>query len=323
MTFKNVALVGASGQLGQKILRHLLASPAEFRITVLQRQQRDLHQSKYDMAGHEANVRVKVVDYENHEILVSALRDVDVIVSALDSVTAIRLDRLLLEAGRAAGARRMFPSEYTLDVLHPAAVALMGEAHPRVQHARLFDALAQVSDDETAISSTTIVSGMFLDFAMKGHHGNYDLDKYSGILFDGGDVPATGCSSDFIAASVVAALRMPEELTRNKRIHIAEMRYTGRHILQALEVATDTKFSATYVSSEFIQKKLTLAIDQGLEREIFVLPVVLLNFASTNEASKACGAGYLETGLDWNAGGFLTQERKTLLEIAREVVQAR
>jgi hypothetical protein len=40
-------------------------------------------------------------------------------------------------------------------------------------------------------------------------------------------------------------------------------------------------------------------------------------------ASKSFRAGYLEDGLEWTAAGFLTQKRRTLLEIAREVVQAR
>lgn len=302
--------------MGEKILGHLLTSLAQFEITILRRQG-----PGSDMTGFEDKVHVKTVEYENHEVLVAALEGVEVIVSPLDSVTAIRIDCLLLEAGKAAGVRKIFPSEYTLDVLHPAAVTLMGESHPRVQHARLFDELARI-DDDRAISLTTIVSGMFLDFAMRGHHGNYDLEKHTGTLFDGGDILATGCSSDFIAANLVAALRMSEQETRNKRIHIAETWYTGRQILQALEVVTQVKFSATEVSSDIIREKLKFATEQGLERDMFVLPVVLLNFAAVDGASKPCGAGYLEDGLGWTAAGFLTQKRRTLLEIARGVVQA-
>ena len=129
------------------------------------------------------------MDYSNHESLVKALQGIDVIVSALKSVLAIQIDPILLVAGRAAGVRRIFPSEYKLDVLHAAAVDLMGESHARVQHAREFDSL-MLSD---TISSTTIVSGMFVDFALRGHHGNYDPKNKQAILYDEGNVSVTGC----------------------------------------------------------------------------------------------------------------------------------
>jgi hypothetical protein len=55
-------------------------------------------------------------------------------------------------------------------------------------------------------------------------------------------------------------------------------------------------------------------------REIFVLPVVLLNFAAVDGKHAPSGAGLLEDGLSWNAGGLLTQKRKNLIEIAQEIV---
>ena len=318
MGFTKVALVGGTGQLGKHILRLLQASASpKFEITVLTRLQVPVGQEQLELGGD--NIKVKRVDYNNHKKLVEALREVEVIVSALNSVPAIQIDHLLLEAGKEAGVRRIFPSEYTLDVLHPAAVSLMGESHPRVQHARKFTSLAESEGPHTT-SFTTIVSGMFVDFAMKGHHGNYDPTNRKATLFDSGDVPATGCSSDFIAASVVAALNMPEEETKNKRIHIAEVKYTGRQLMEALETVTKSQFTVMQVQSKQLQLKLELAKEQGQVRETFVLPVVLLNFAAINGKSMPCGAGLLEDGLLWNAGGFLVQKRKSLVEIARQLV---
>jgi hypothetical protein len=315
MGFTKIALVGGTGQLGQRILYHLKSSTSSnFDITILGRQ--DAGENEGQSKVEDGNIEIKKVDYSNHESLVEALQGIDVIVSALNSVPAIQLDPLLLAAARAAGVRRIFPSEYTLDVLHPAAVNLMGESHPRVQHARKFDSLMP-SD---TISSTTIVSGMFVDFALRGHHGNYDPRNKQAILYDEGNVSATGCSCDFIAASVVAALQMPEHETKNRRIHIAEVKYTGRQLLGALETATKSQFSVTQIPSSQIQEKLDAAKEQGLVRETFVLPVVLLNFAAVDGENGPCGAGLLEDGLRWNAGGFLHQKRKTLYEIAREVV---
>lgn len=59
-----------------------------------------------------------------------------------------------------------------------------------------------------------------------------------------------------------------------------------------------------------------------MDREgILVLPVLLLNFPSIYEVSKARRAGLLKAGLEWNAGGFLTQNRKTILGILKGILQ--
>jgi tRNA G18 (ribose-2'-O)-methylase SpoU len=315
MGFTRIALVGASGQLGKHVLQHLLKSTSpRFEITILTRESNENESLQY---LKDPIVKVQRVDYHDRKQLVQVLTGIEVIISALNSVPAIHIDPLLAQAGQEAGVKRIFPSEYTLDVLHPEAVKLMGVLHPRVQHAQWF---VSFGDSNEEISFTTIVSGMFLDLAIKGHHGNYDLKKKTATLFDNGNVQATGCSADFIAASVVAALKMPEEETKNQRIHIAEVRYTGRQILEALEEVTKTKFEVIQISSEQLSQKLEKAKEEGLVRETFVLPVVLLNFAAVDGKYAPSGAGLLEDGLSWNAGGFLTQERKNLIEIAREIV---
>jgi uncharacterized protein YbjT (DUF2867 family) len=315
MGFTKVALVGASGLLGKHVLRHLQESTApNFEITILTRPVSDVDTFQY---LDTSNLKVIGVDYNNHQQLVEALTGIEVIVSALNSVPAIHIDPLLAQAGREAGVRRIFPSEYTLDLLHPEAVKLMGWSHLRLQHAQTFESLGTLND---TISSTTFVSGMFVDLAMKGHHGNYDVENKTATLFDNGEVPATGCSADFIAANIVAALKMPEEATKNKRIHIAEVKYTGRQILEALEEVMGTKFKVMNVPSAQLSRKLKEAEETGSARETFVLPVVLLNFAAVDGNSTPSGAGLLEDGLSWNAGGFLTGKRKTLTEIARQAM---
>lgn len=297
MGFTKVCLVGATGQLGKYVLRRLQESTTpRFEISVLTRAGGS--DSVDDFLPESPDVEVTKVDYNNHQELVRALHGVEVIVSALPSVPAIQIDEQLLEAGKEAGVRRIFPSEYTLDVLHPAAVEYMGDSHPRIVHARKFMSL----QDETTISATTLVSGMFLDLAMQGFHGNIDVSNRRAMLVDGGNV---------------AALKMPEEETKNKRIHIAEVKYTGRQIVEALEGATKEKFTITSVPNAVMKAKYKAAQEQGLVRETFVLPVGILNFSAADEQGNGCGAGLLEDGLSWNAGGFLDYKRKTLLEIAQ------
>ncbi|KAH8694917.1 hypothetical protein BGW36DRAFT_360638 [Talaromyces proteolyticus] len=166
--FTKIPLVGASCELGQHILHHLQeCTTSKFEVVVLRR----LHATGRGRESQPGNVDVivKQVDYTDHNMLVNALRIIEVIVSALSAVAAIQIDPLLLDAGREASVRRIFPSEYTLDILHKSAMTTMGKSNPRVKNAMLFASLAGAD----SISSTTILSGMFVHFALRGHHDNY------------------------------------------------------------------------------------------------------------------------------------------------------
>jgi uncharacterized protein YbjT (DUF2867 family) len=320
MVFTRICLIGATGNLGKHVLRHLQQSVSpKYEITILTRNDSN-NSSSVPTESLGGNIKItKISNYANHAELVHALAGIEVIISALNSVAAINVDVQLLEAGREAGVRRIFPSEYTLDVLHPAAVQFMGEDHPRVVHARrFFDTLIEneKEGEDGAISATTMVSGMFLDLAMQ----DFDVRNKKAMLIDGGDVVATGSSSDFIAACLVATLKMPEDETRNKRIRIAEVKYTARQILGALEEVTRQNFSVVDVPNQVAKEGYQAARKQKLIRETFVLPVGILNFSAVDDDHTPCGAGLLEDGLVWNAGSFLTYKRKSLLEIAKQAL---
>jgi nucleoside-diphosphate-sugar epimerase len=340
--FTKVCLVGATGNLGKHVLHQLLQSTTpSYVITILTTRDNISKENITSFLPSSAadgsdsipqsnfkniqTIKVNNNNYNDHAQIVSILKEqqVEVIVSALNSVTAIDVDVKLLEAAKEARCvRRIFPSEYTLDVLHPTAVRFMGEDHPRVKHARMFDSASSASSlfdgEEGMISATTLVSGMFLDLAMQGFHGNFDIPNKKAMLIDGGNVFATGSSSAFIAACIVAALKMPEEITKNKRIRIAEVKYTGRQILDVLEeVIGGEKFTVVDVPHRVAEERYEEAKQKGSVRETFVLPVGILNFSAVDNNNNPCGAGLLEEGLMWNGGGFLSYRRKTLLEIAK------
>jgi len=185
MGFTKIALVGANDHLGLELFKQLLASTSpKFTIAVLTRIDSTSTALDAIIPADADNVKVHKVNYSNHAQLVSALRGSEVIISALPAVPAIELDLALARAGREADVRRIFPSEYTLDILHPAARKLMGDTHPRVQHALAFYPDGGVDlGKRSTLSATTIVSGMFLDLAMRGHHGNYSPTSKLATLF--------------------------------------------------------------------------------------------------------------------------------------------
>ena len=93
---KNVALVGASGNLGPSILNVLLASNL-FSITVLTRPT-----SKHQFPS---NVTVLPVDYSSHASLTTALTGQDAVI-ALFGAESADLQLPLLDAAIAAGDRK-------------------------------------------------------------------------------------------------------------------------------------------------------------------------------------------------------------------------
>lgn len=309
--FTSIILAGASGSVGSPILRNLLASSSpKFHVTVLTR--KDPQPEPKDDLKPEAETYQKIpVDYDDHVSLVRALSGADVVISALPSPVAQRVDQLLLRAAQEAGVRRILPSEYTLDLLHPAAVAGFGEDSPAVQSARRFESLA---DDANSVTSfTTIVTGMFTDLFLDGLLNIWNWNDLEVMNIDGGDKLLTTSSTEFVAACVVAVLKMDEEKTKNRRIRIAENQTTIQEITRVLEEISGQKFKVIDKSSQELSQAKDEATRTGNILMAYVFAVLRVNFDGS-------GAGNLEEGLEFGTDGATYIPRKSLKELAQAIV---
>ena len=77
-------------------------------------------------------------------------------------VAAIKADEFLVSAAIAAGVKRYLPAEYTVDFMHPNAIAIAGHTvfAGKIANAKRVQQLA----DEGKIEYTTFVTGAFLGF---------------------------------------------------------------------------------------------------------------------------------------------------------------
>lgn len=184
--FTSIVIAGGSGSIASPLLSKLQESSTPiFQVTVLTRKGNSATPKQSSSSESDnSKYRIVEVDYNDHASLVQALSGADVVVSTLPSPVAQTVDQLLLRAAQEAGVRRIFPSEYTLDLLHPAAVAAFGEEAPAVQSARKFVSLA-ASDSVT--SFTTIVTGMFTDLAFGGLLNLWNWIDLEVTSIDGGD----------------------------------------------------------------------------------------------------------------------------------------
>jgi uncharacterized protein YbjT (DUF2867 family) len=113
LSMGKVAIAGASGTVAQHIIKAILLR-GKHSIVALTRSPNE-HLSK------SSKITVKIVDYDNHGSLVSALEGCDTVISTIfnrdDEVGALGTNQLnLLSAAKEAGVRRFAPSDFGMSM---------------------------------------------------------------------------------------------------------------------------------------------------------------------------------------------------------------
>ena len=300
-----VALVGSTGLLGSKILQSLLSTPSIKQITTLTRASSSL--------SLDSRVKViKVASYDDETMLIEALRDHDIVISAISGTVYPEVDKLLLSACVKAGLKRFMPSEFTLDICHSAVKPIASGTllAAKTDFAERLAELAKAGQ----IEYTTLVTGGLIDWALEHGFGGVNLAQKELVLFDKGFNTCTACTTDFVARAVTTILQMPEEETRNRRIRIAEIRYSGTQLLDALRIATSTSWLVKYASTEQALESGRQALEQGDVRGAYVGHVLKLNYDGS-------GAADFPEGLAWNKDGKFSIARKSLEDIVSEALE--
>lgn len=312
MVFTKLIIAGSTGCLADHAIPAILASTKpKFDVTILTRA------DSAKKSPYTSDAKVIPVDYSNHASLVAAVKGADAILSFISGPPSKAIDRLLLQAAQEAGVRRIFPSEYTLDILHPSAVALLieGGNWPEdtspVITARQFTSL----DKEGGPTSfTTIIPSAFMDPWLEGVFGSFDPKNRKVTVVDSGDHYFSGCSLPFLAAAIIAVLQMDEGKTKNKRIPISEVRATMNQIADIYEEVVGIKFERNRVTSQELISQRNASLESG---NPFAALFVTVNLAAFN----GCGAADPVGGLEFDGKGFLTVKRKALRELVIEALK--
>ena len=305
MPFERIALIGATGALGHHILSALLKAFPPTLITILTRQ---------TSSPPTLPPGVKVItlpSYTNHTAVVAALKGHDVLVSAL-STPALDIEPQLVELAIEAGVRRFMPSEYTMDVCDTEykKVATTPVARRRVEWAEKLEKIAA----EGKIEFTTIVPGPFVDYCLETGFWPYDIKGKRATLYDGGEIKRTGCSLKFTGECVASALRMGEAETKNRRIRVSEVEYTGKKLLDALEKAEGEKWTVEHKVSRDLLREEEQLMETGKPDEAYYAFVVRGNFDDSP-------AGLLIDGLEYCKDRDLKVPRRSLVDIVDETVR--
>ncbi|KAB5566304.1 hypothetical protein GE09DRAFT_1055875 [Coniochaeta sp. 2T2.1] len=206
-TIETVAVAGATGLMGTPILSALLAS--NFNVTVLTRQDSTA-------ATFPSNVKVIRVDYSSHSSLVSALKGIDAVVSALTHLAIATSESALIDAAVEAGVKRFLPSEYASDTTNPVAATFPLFAS-KVASTKKLEALAGANPGFTW---TSVVTGPLLGWIAT--QAFFNPKEKTAKLYDRGGREFSVAMREVVGKAVVGVLAHAGE-TKNRvvKVHAA------------------------------------------------------------------------------------------------------
>ncbi|KAL4791186.1 hypothetical protein BDV19DRAFT_313634 [Aspergillus venezuelensis] len=313
-----VAIAGDTGLVGKLIIDGLQRSTlATFQITILSRTSAipSATSASSTLSLHPP-VQTVQVDYTDHPLLVSSLRDQDIVISAVHhSASVEEIDRALLTAALEAGVKRFIPNDHNWDITHPSVRDTAASVLKR-----RWEFQGRLEDIAWAglIEWVVISPSQFLDDDYAMEWLGFDIRAKKATLYDGGQYRATGCSIGFLGH--VFALVLVDWMDENKlgvlnqRIRVAEVEYTGLEILGLFEETMGEKWSVVEdVSSAESLRRSAEAEGRGELRKSFLAHVLRLNYDGS-------GAAHLADGLSW--GGDRLQ-RRSLRDIVTATVAAK
>ncbi|KAK5705325.1 hypothetical protein LTR97_002443 [Elasticomyces elasticus] len=238
-SIKRVVLVGANGVVGAPVLQELLKN--NYDVTVFTR----------PSSTHKfpSNVQVLNVDYEDVAGLTKALKNQDALISTIGFGGA-PLQKNLVDAAIAAGVKRFLPSEYGCDTENKR-VKVLPIFPPKLEVV----AYLEEKTKGTATSYTCVMTNAFLDWGLVNFGLLLDLPAKKIQRWDGGDVPVTANSVDFIARGIVSVLQHLDE-TKDRAVRLNDAVITQNQLLAyAKKYAGEDGWEVEEVNGEAMEKE--------------------------------------------------------------------
>lgn len=247
MSFQNITIAGASGDLGSRIFNRF--SQSNLTIRVLKR------------AGSSSTfpegTDVVEVDYSSLESLTAALKGQHVLISTLTTLAAGDQDTLI-DAAVAAGVQRIIPSEFgsNLDV-------------PSVRSLPVYTAKVKIQENiiekskSTPLSYTFVYNSIFFDWGLE-HNFFINFTDSTASIIDGGDHEFSTTTLTSVADAVFGIVSHPEE-TKNRVVYIQDTVLTQNKILELAKKANPSKeWTVTQVKLDDLTARSDERLSQGL-----------------------------------------------------------
>lgn len=248
--YKNIALAGATGNLGPSVLAALAS--ANYTITILSRTGAPVPNAPQDAT-------IKKVDFTSLSSLTSALQGIDALVSCLPDFS---LQPLLIDAAIAAGVQRFLPSEFGSDSYGNANARSLPVFKDKVKTQEYLKQKAE----EGKISYTVVVNGAFLDWGlMVGFVASPKGGKTR--VFDGGEGKRSMTLLSDVGKAVVGVLKHPEE-TKDRAVYVQSGAFSQNQLLEVIKKVNNVEVEVEKVSSEEVEKAGYEELKKGEKADI-------------------------------------------------------
>jgi uncharacterized protein YbjT (DUF2867 family) len=224
-SIQNVALVGASGQLGAPILKALIDS-GKFTVTVVSR--------TGSKSTFPSGVKVVYADYASVSSLTAAFQGQDAVVSAVGT-DGLLGQSLLFDAAVAAGVKRFLPSEFGSDISVPAVATLPVFGYKVATRKHIEAAVAGGAD----ITYTYVINGGFLDWGLQV---GFLLATSAGkpTIYNDGNAVFSSTELSTVGSTVVGVLSHLDE-TKNRSVYVEDIQITQNQLLAIAKKAAPEK----------------------------------------------------------------------------------
>ncbi len=228
-------VAGATGDLGRRIVRELLAAQPEALVRVLTRPGSGTAQALY---GQRDRVEIREAAYTDHAGLVAALSGTDVVVSAVSGARSVVLDaqRALLAAAVEAGVARFIPSDYSADYRR-----VSPGSNRNFELRRDFAA----DLDAAPIRATSVLNGAFADM-LTGQAPMILFARRRVLYWSSPDQVLDFTSKDDVARTV-AHVALDDAAPRV--VEVAGDRVTARDVARIMTSLTGTPFTTQWAGT--------------------------------------------------------------------------
>ncbi|CAG8898911.1 unnamed protein product [Penicillium egyptiacum] len=230
---KNVAIIGASGTIGNFILDALVAS-SQFEITAISRKESE--------ATFPPGVTPLKTDYSDTD-LEAAFKGKDVVISAVGA-SAFGEQKKFVDAAIRAGVKRFIPSEFSANSQNDAVLQLLplfGQKKELIEYLK--------SKETEGLTWTGIATSGLFDWGLANGFLEFDVASHTATIWDGGNKSFTLTNQKALGEAVASVLVHPHE-TRNRFLFIASVETTLKDILAALEEESGVKWAVNETTTE-------------------------------------------------------------------------
>ncbi|RSL56066.1 hypothetical protein CEP53_006910 [Fusarium sp. AF-6] len=303
--FKNVAILGGTGSLGEVLIPALLN--ANFNVTCITRPD--------SSAVLPASVTKKTADYTDSEALTKALANQDVLVEAFNPAAAIHQE-LIVRSALQAGVKHIITPDFSGDTSHPRIGELL-IFEPKLRAKYEFEKI--IAESEGQLSWTSIIVGPWFDWTIETGIFWINNEQKKIFRYGSGDQKCSMSRRALNGEALVAVLQNPKKY-HNRPAYFASHTVSTNQLITIIEELGLEGWSVTDVPiGGYYQEALRLWEEDtanGVENRLGSKAYPMLSTVALLDEDNRYGSDFsdkVEPG--WDEGeDALKESLKKLLE---------